>query len=298
MALDAGNVFRRSTGAGKSLSFDKRSDHMPPSKLYKYEPFSAQSIENLKNQVIYFGSPNRFNDPYDCGLFPTIKEPTEAEVEAIRAHYLRKNLPLPTHREFEVSSVGRLREIFLRIGRETIDGELTRFMAEKGVSCFCERSDNLLMWSHYGDHHRGFCLEFRTDLEPFEKIRQVKYSSQMPACDLVRILCNDDFEQILDLFCTKAIDWQYEREWRCMHQIAGTAYVYPADALTGVYFGPRASFTSLEVVSLILKGQNEGVQLWRGSRSQTTFEVIFEPVTYTSHLDVKRRGHDMEAGLA
>lgn len=271
---------------------------MPPSRLYKYEPFSAQSIENLKDQVIYFGSPGRFNDPYDCGLFPTIKEPTDAEVETIRAHYLSQDLPLLTRREFEASSVGRLRTLFLGIGHQTLDGELKRFVAEKGVSCFCEKPDNLLMWSHYGDHHRGFCLEFRTDLEPFEKSRQVEYSSQMPAFDLVRMLCDDDFDQMLDLFCTKAVDWQYEREWRCMHQVAGTAYVYPADALTGVYFGPRASFTSLEVVSLILKGQNEGVKLWRGSRSQTDFKVIFEPITYTSYLEAKRRGHDTGTGLA
>lgn len=270
---------------------------MPPGKLFKYEPFSAQGIENLKNQVIYFGSPRGFNDPYDCGLFPTIKEPTDADVETIRAHYLSdEDLPSPTRHEFEVSSVGQLRAIFLRVGRETLERELKRFVTEKGVSCFCERPDNLLMWSHYGDHHRGFCLEFRTDLKPFEKIRQVKYSSQMPTFDLPRMLCDGDFGQILELFCTKAIDWQYEREWRCMHQVVGTAYVYPADALTGVYFGPRASYTSLEVVALILKGQNENVKLWKGSVSQTAFEVIFEPVTYTSYLDAKRQGRYTEPG--
>ena len=57
-----------------------------PLLLYKYEAFSAQSLENLKNQVIYFGSPLRFNDPYDCALSPSIAEPSDEDVEKIRAH--------------------------------------------------------------------------------------------------------------------------------------------------------------------------------------------------------------------
>ena len=39
-----------------------------PPKLYKYEAFSAQSLLNLKSQVLYFGPPLNFNDPYDCAL--------------------------------------------------------------------------------------------------------------------------------------------------------------------------------------------------------------------------------------
>jgi hypothetical protein len=136
----------------------------------------------------------------------------------------------------------------------------------------------------------SFCLEFRTDSEPFQKIYPVKYSDQMPNFELVPMLCDRNFDQILDLFCTKSRDWQYEREWRAMHRDAGTAYTYPAEALTGVYFGPQASFTTLEIVALILAGQNENVRLWKGTRSRTDFAVEFEPVTYTSHLEAKRRG--------
>lgn len=75
-----------------------------------------------------------------------------------------------------------------------------------------------------------------------------------------------------------------------MHKEAGTAYTYPAEALTGVYFGPEASFTSFEIVALVLAGQNEHVKLWKGKRSKSDFSVDFEPVTYTSHIEAKRRG--------
>ena len=263
----------------------------PPSLLYKYESFSTQSLENLKNQVIYFGSPSRFNDPYDCALFPSIAEPSDADVEKIRAHYLgQPDIPDEARQKFMQSSVSALRAIFLQTGQDVLDAEVEKFLSQRGVSCFAERPDNLLMWSHYSGHHKGFCLEFDTKGEPFKKIYQVKYTSQMPSFDLVPMLCADDFDQIKDLFCTKSMDWQYEREWRALHREAGTAYTYPSEALKGIYLGPEASFTTFEIVALILAGQNEEVKLWQGKRSKADFSVDFELVTYTSHLEARRLG--------
>jgi hypothetical protein len=260
-----------------------------PSRLYKYEPFSPQALENLKNQVIYFGSPLQFNDPYDCALTPSIKEPTDAEVEKIRAHYLSNEaMDDQRRRSFKTMSTPGLRVMLLGIGQTVLEDAIKEFTSRRGVSCFGESPENLLMWSHYGSHHRGFCLEFRADLEPFGKIRQVKYSDQMPEFDLVTMLCDREFDQVLDLYCTKALDWQYEREWRCIHNQSGTAFTYETEALTGVYFGARATFTSFEIAALILAGQNERVKLWHGKRSKSDFAVTFDQVTYTSHLAAKR----------
>ena len=60
---------------------------MPPF-LYKYESLTTQSLENLKNQVIYFGSPANFNDPDDCAN-PDLIKPTDDEIEAFRQGYCR-----------------------------------------------------------------------------------------------------------------------------------------------------------------------------------------------------------------
>ncbi|CAG9932946.1 protein of unknown function [Candidatus Nitrotoga arctica] len=67
-------------------------------------------------------------------------------------------------------------------------------------------------------------------------------------------------------------------------------YGYQAEALTGVYFGPDMPFATCEIIALILAGQNTHVQLWQGSRSESTFAVEFRSVNYTSYLDLKRLG--------
>jgi hypothetical protein len=262
-----------------------------PNRLYKYEPFTAQSLQNLKDQVIYFGSPRGFNDPYDCALTPRIKEPSDTEVERVRQHYLTDLTLTPKiQHDFQTMTIEDLRRVIQKIGRKSLHEDTEDFLSKRGVSCFSEVKDSLLMWSHYGDSCKGFCLEFRTDREPFQKTKKVTYTAQMPQVDVVQILCDGDQEQIGDLYCTKAEDWSYEREWRCIHGIAGTPFIYHTDTLTGVFLGPDMPFSQLEIIAMILGGQNDTVQLWKGSRSTTKFLVEFEPITYTSHLEAKRKG--------
>lgn len=263
---------------------------MPP-RLYKYEGFTALSLQNLKSQVLYFGSPLNFNDPYDCAITPNFATPADAEVEAIRAAYLRDETTPPLPRQ-QLTDFGteQLREMFLRAGTTAINKAIADFLSTRGVACFSERNDDLLMWSHYGGRYQGFCLEFDTSAEPLKKIQQVRYSPRQPRLSLHSMLLDRDFDPVANLFCTKSEAWAYEREWRAIHAAAGTEYVYPANALTGVYFGPDIKPQPLEIVCLILQGQNKGVRFWRGHRSNTEFRVLFEEFTYTSFAEAKAQG--------
>lgn len=262
-----------------------------PSRLFKYEPFSARSLQNLKEQVIYFGSPLNFNDPYDCALTPKIKSPSDIDIARLRKHYgSDPRVPDITRVKFKTMADEELRKLIMVIGLKSLQEGITEFLSSKGVSCFSEANDSLLMWSHYADSGKGFCLEFRTDKSPFEKLQQVRYSEQMPEVDVVPILCGDSNEAIMDLYRLKAEDWRYEKEWRCIHTKAGTAFCYEGDVLTGVYLGPGMPFSQFEIIAMVLAGQNESVQLWQGFRSESTFKVDFRPVTYTTHLEARRLG--------
>jgi hypothetical protein len=262
-----------------------------PQRLYKYESFNIRSLENLKAQAIYFGTPSAFNDPYDCAFTPGIKELSDEDVEEVRAAYLvDPTVPDAMRQHFANAPVQILRTNFVSAGRKALDEAIKKFINTRGVSCFSEKNDDLLMWSHYGGSHKGFCLEFDTAFEPFTKIRKVRYSSEMPQIDLMPLLISDDHDQVLDLFATKAKAWEYECEWRALHANAGTSYTYPAQSLTGVFFGPQMSAEAIEIVCLVLQGQSETVQFWRGKRSTAAFKVNFENFTYTSHLKAKRDG--------
>jgi Protein of unknown function (DUF2971) len=261
-----------------------------PSSLYKYESFSNQSLLNLKKQIIYFGSPSKFNDPYDCALTPNLSVPSDAEVEALREFYLTQpKLPNQARAVFRSSTTEDLRTNFTNAARRGLSDAIHDFSTKRGVSCFSEKNDDLLMWSHYGGRYQGLCLEFKTSSAPFQKTKPVRYVTEPPIISVTSAI-HGDLDAVAELFCTKSAAWAYEKEWRVIHQQANTEFCYTPDTLTGVYFGPDIDAQSMEIVCLILAGQNEYVKFWRGTRSTSEFKVQFEQFNYTPYLEAKRQG--------
>lgn len=149
------------------------------------------------------------------------------------------------------------------------------------------------MWSHYAGRAQGFCLEFDTAHEPFnQRLHKVSYPETIPSIkatsDLYRL--GNESSLIEKLFCTKSRDWAYEQEWRAIHHNKNTSYGYPAQSLTGVYFGTESTRASREIICLIIQGQNKNVRFYQGVRSTTEFKVEFSEIHYTSHREAKEKG--------
>ncbi len=262
-----------------------------PEIIYKYQNFNSESLQNLKAQSLYFSSPLKFNDPYDCAVSATVKELTDKEINLIRDAYIKKaDVPSEIKQQLSIASNEKLKAMFTNIAESVVVNHRDDFLKNRGVTCFSERNDDLLMWSHYGGKYKGFCLAFSTKFEPFNKMKKVEYQVDMPKLDLVPILAEDDYEQLIQLFFIKSKSWNYEKEWRSLHQKAGTLFTYEMDALKAVYFGPDIDPQSLEIICLILKGQNDKVEFWQGTRSVDKFEVNFQKFDYTTYLEAKKLG--------
>ena len=186
----------------------------PPPRLYKYEAFSTQSLLNLKKQIIYFGSPLNFNDPYDCALTPNLVEPTDDEALKIRDMYLANtDMPHQARIEFETTSLANLRAVLLRTGQAGFKGIAEKFLQTRGVACFSERKDDLLMWSHYANCHKGFCVGFDRGIlnETVQgSLGPVNYDIDIPKFRLFEDI--PDF--LVKLLGTKSKVWEYEEEYR------------------------------------------------------------------------------------
>ena len=250
-----------------------------PKYLYKYEPFSVQSLKNLKTQSIYFGSPLNFNDPYDCALTVKILEPSKSDLNILKKRFISEtNLnPEAIHLLESLNDEVVVAQL-MSLAKNVLETVRNRFLTMRGVTCFSETNSDLLMWSHYGGRYKGFCLEFSTNHEPFEKIYKVTYASEMPQVTLASILLSNDHDFLLNFFITKSKSWEYEKEWRGIHENVGTQFTYKASALKAIYLGPDMDSESFEIIALILAGQNSNVNLWKGRRSTEKFEVLFEKI--------------------
>ena len=80
------------------------------------------------------------------------------------------------------------------------------------IISFSEENSSLLMWSHYANEHKGFCIEYSTN--KFMSFFSVMYSNKIPNA-LVNE-CNIPLSMII-----KSKDWQHELEWRIVNQCDG-----------------------------------------------------------------------------
>ena len=100
-----------------------------------------------------------------------------------------------------------------------------------GVSCFTEKPNNMLMWSHYADKHTGICVEYdfskMFSSVPNSMLFPVSYSTQRPVLPIEKVckmksrefISDADafkvlFPDILKSFVIKSSIWDYEKEWR------------------------------------------------------------------------------------
>ncbi|MEW6639022.1 MAG: DUF2971 domain-containing protein [Pseudomonadota bacterium] len=171
--------------------------------------------------------------------------------------------------------------------------ELRNHFKKYNILCLSAVNDNLLMWSHYADHHRGVvirlaCLE-ETD-SSWSVAEPIVYSKSMP-----RLV---DQNELRDLFTgradlqresivkrtilTKAWDWQYEQEWRVADfskkMSAEFVNFHPLE-LAAIYFGCKSDVADRDAILSRAKSINPAVQAFLAKKSERAFGLEFAPLT-------------------
>lgn len=106
------------------------------------------------------------------------------------------------------------------------DGQLYEIITHKkiethktGIFSLCEDPNNNVMWSHYGNSHKGFCIGFNVS-ELFNVFKdsflgRVLYKDNFPNIhDIKKCIINNDYDTIDELNFTKSKEWEYEKEYR------------------------------------------------------------------------------------
>lgn len=224
-------------------------DPTPPKRLYKYRSFSDLTVGALVHDTIYYADPATFNDPLDTKpvldtdigaealegcLTQMIETRTHAEMSAA-ANTIRYRGPKTLEHidrqsrkaaerllaDVRYSATNPIYEMddpkqFL-LGQYVQEELLQRY--GKGVFSMAERANCPLMWSHYGDQHRGLCLGFSVPPEVSGDIYKIRYggSRLVQASDVVAMLAgSEEARRRVDeaVLLKKAQSWAYEREWR------------------------------------------------------------------------------------
>jgi hypothetical protein len=118
------------------------------------------------------------------------------------------------------------------------------------ICSFSERNDSIVMWGHYADSHKGFCMEYATsDLDDFRRhaLFPVIYSDELfdATRHVVRSMAGGTFNNLYGMLAAsrKSVDWSYEKEWRLIlpwgESYADRNFAMPRPS--AIYLGSRIS---------------------------------------------------------
>lgn len=226
----------------------------PPNILYKYRSLDAGSREHTLRTIthaeVWFSSLSEFNDPFEARVSVLM----DGDDDAWRREF---GFPRPTD-----DTIRRL--------IPELEGGIREDANKLGMLCFSAKPNDILMWSHYAQCHRGLCLGFRTtgdsilwDAQP------VEYSADYPVIDYFRMTIE---QRVRAMLLRKARHWEYEQEWRAIRTgpkpgIAG----YPTVMLTSVILGSEISRADREAVLQAVGALPVSPDLYEARRSGATY---------------------------
>lgn len=198
-----------------------------PKFLYKYFSKAKYAECIFRHNELYFRNPDTFNDPFDCKPRLTLNRDWDEE-ECIKFYIciekeaLHRGLRDLTDKQKQ-SCEKRAKEQYNR-NKNQVTIELNEII-EKGlktinefrVLCLSENYNNMLMWSHYAEGHRGFVLKFDTKAlsKKFEphRIEKVIYLPRRSYPSVKDYYQNNGTHMFL---IVKSGQWKYEDEWRIL----------------------------------------------------------------------------------
>ena len=137
------------------------------------------------------------------------------------------------------------------------------------IGCLCTDYKNKLMWSHYADSHKGFCIEYDYSLMDIDAHTilplPVVYSDERPLISWKAAFDNtpENLEEAVAQFTkgllTKDSIWSYENEWRILVKTTEMPNI-PMPRISCVYLGASISDENRNAILKIAKEKHYKVK--------------------------------------
>ena len=287
-----------------------------PETFYRFRGFNTTTLDFLYRDLLHFANPRTFNDPLDCnpsvvcdsnrsemrdllGLLIQRRVTSEVLASLQLARLKGEGASRHAERRARIEDKSSLENIAYHatdpeysagedqaeawLLTSQIEEELRRHY-DRGVCCFSASYRSPLLWSHYGDQHRGLCIGYGVDRVPRPIPQRVVYGGNrtINTSVLIRAFLHNDHEAGIDLdrdiLLRKAAGWRYENEWR----LIGTEGLQNSPMLLKeITFGIRCEPAVIHAVVRALSGRINELKFYRMREDRIRFGL-------------KRRGVDID----
>lgn len=210
-----------------------------PNSLYKYKSIDLESSvsksyaeDSLIDELIYCSDPDSLNDINDIRVNVEKSKNHNDNVKAFK-------------KVIEDNPLGKLspaKKLILanRLASIKIDDQLRGMLETElrsSTSVFCVTADSLseLMWAHYADSHKGFCIEYQVSADDALRLlmRKIEYTEKFP-------ITTYPVTQDHDYYLKKSKIWSYEQEYRMVLPCSSISVQLKPNTIQSVTIGVRA----------------------------------------------------------
>lgn len=251
--------------------------------IYKY--VTDRRIEHiLKKKELKFTQPQYLNDPFDMNIIfnTNIKFNKNEMKNAI----MNKGKEIDnTNWEYSIKKEDLNLDLLLNkeIGK-TINDTLA-------ILCLTSKKNNLLMWAHYANEHKGFVVEFDKNHIFFKDLEKVNYSRRRYREDYLKYvypLNNNKYRESNKRYLIKSKDWKYEQEYRIIEKLDSCIkddknnYLkgIPSEAIKAIYIGCRMSDKNQDKILKIINTDKKlnNIKIFKTKISDKFYDLRFEQI--------------------
>lgn len=269
------------------IEFDKSHpwpDNCGITSLFKFHKIDLKNVGHLahlfRDLKLYCPLPSQFNDPFECK--PNFRWPSDAKrVQEIRRHLIKVSREHGRSRKeaekFVSESINNP-----NFKQEIIFNAIQNAYAEMRICCFTTRRNNLLLWSHYADSHKGFCIEYDASTMPLAYAYKVRYKNKYP--EVLYPRPNDARAFIPALVKSKI--WKYENEFRIIlvpeagnqPENDGISLLLKGNEIKNIYLGSNIEEKEKEVILNLVRSSKFNPGIWSTNLSTSSFSLEFTQI--------------------
>lgn len=275
--------------------------------IYKFFPYNPHDLDTLANNYLWFSQFSDFNDPFEDVFLANVLDvphPAYDEVKAIKLLKLANEgqaTPIQIEKALlKLKLNGHLKAKYDYIMSSTIEHAKKKFeehIEKSRVCCFAKDDipnklaalQNKLMWSHYGNGMRGYCVEFdrvkliesiHNDVGYLVGYTDIRYENLVKHSHhsvlhqtVLGMFGYKNGMGIGDLVITKSPEWSYEKEFRLQVENNNLVHFNP-NCILSVNVGFKMPESKFNTLLSVLRG-NIGIDcpIYRSSINSQTFAI-------------------------
>ncbi|WP_394201967.1 DUF2971 domain-containing protein [Shewanella waksmanii] len=270
--------------------------------IYKFRSMNINSLSTLANNTIWFSSKEKLNDPFE-GIVK-INEP-HSQTDKVSKYLefgkkiVQKKSGLSTEQSHDVVNSRYLENPndFLNFVDTCLSNYKSDLSAQaESLGVFSTASDipndpriqvsNMLLWAHYADEFKGFCVKYDLDILKKSLVKlnpdvnfawtAVNYVNEPHTINLLDDVNKSALEYFKSIQC-KHEQWSYECEIRFVATKTGIMSFSP-EAIKAVYIGEKMSQDQQALLIGVIKYNLPKADIYKVSTNKDQYEIVTQKI--------------------